>query len=99
MNDRTKRLSSGAAIFLLSLVPFETNLSQNQNQLIKPCTAETTPKKNEDTTNAARKKGRKRQNSRDEKRTEAINNKQRTRTATDFPGKKFNALRQTATSD
>jgi hypothetical protein len=68
MSERGKRLSIGAAIFLLSLVPFETNLSQEQSQLIKPCTAETTPKKNEDTTNATRKKGRKRQKSKDGKK-------------------------------
>ena len=68
MNERSKRLSSGAAIFLLSLVPFETNFSQNQNEMLKPCMAETTPKKNEDTTNASKKTGRKRQKSKDGKK-------------------------------
>ena len=65
MNERIKRSSIGAAIFLLSLVPLETNFSQEQGQLIKPCMAETTPKKKEDTT---RKKGRKRQRTKDEKK-------------------------------
>jgi len=65
---RVKRLSIGAAIFLLSLVPFETNLSQEQNQLIKPCMAETTPRKNDDTTNTSRKKSRKRPKTKDGKK-------------------------------
>jgi hypothetical protein len=68
MTERVKRFSIAAAIFLLSLVPFETNFSQEQNQLIKPCTAETTPKKNEDTTNTSKKKGRKRQKTKDGKK-------------------------------
>jgi hypothetical protein len=68
MSERSKRLSFGASIFLLSLIPFETNLGQEQSQLIKPCTAETTPKKNEDTTNATRKKGRQRQKPKDRKK-------------------------------
>jgi len=57
--------SIGAAIFLLSLIPFETNLSQEQSPLLKPCTAETTRKKNEDTT---RKKERKRQKTKNGKK-------------------------------
>jgi len=65
---RVKRLSIGAAIFLLSLVPIETNLSREQNQLIKPCMAETTPNKNDDTTNTSRKKSRKRQKTKDGKK-------------------------------
>ena len=68
MSERSKRLSIGAAIFLLSLIPFETNLGQEQSQLIKPCMAEPTPKKNEDPTNATRKKGRKPQKSKDGKK-------------------------------
>jgi hypothetical protein len=68
MSERSKRLSIGAAIFLLSLIPFEINLSQEQRQLIKPCMAEATPKKNEDTTNATRKKGRQHQESKDKKK-------------------------------
>jgi hypothetical protein len=68
MNEKIKQFSSGAAIFLLSLVPFETNYSQEQNQLIKPCMAETTPKKNEDATNTTKKKGRKRQKTKDGKK-------------------------------
>jgi hypothetical protein len=68
MNERIKRFSTGAAIFFLSLVPFETNFSQEQSQLIKPCMADTTPKKKEDTTNTTRKKGRKRQQTKDEKK-------------------------------
>jgi len=68
MNEVVKRFSIGAAIVLLSLLPFEINLSQQQNQLIKPCMAETTPKKNEDTTNTTKKKGRKRQKIKDGKR-------------------------------
>ena len=70
MNERIKRFSIGAAIFLLSLVPFETNFSQEQGQLIKPCMAETAPKKKEDTTNTTRKKGRKRQKTKDEKKNQ-----------------------------
>lgn len=69
MNERSKRLSIGAAIFLLSLVaPFETNFSQKQSQLIKPCMAETTPEKKEDITNPKKKKGRKRPKTKDEKK-------------------------------
>jgi hypothetical protein len=68
MSERGKRLSIGAAIFLVSLVPFETNLSQEQSQLIKPCMAETTPEKKEDTTNPKKKKGRKRPKTKDEKK-------------------------------
>jgi hypothetical protein len=67
MTTRSKRFSI-AAIFVLSLVSFETNLGQEQNQPIKPCMAETTPKKTEDTTNAAKKKGRKRQKTKDMKK-------------------------------
>jgi hypothetical protein len=66
MNERIKRFSIGGAIFLLSLVPFETSFSQEQSQLIKPCMADTTPKKKEDTT--TRKRGRKRQKTKDEKK-------------------------------
>ena len=65
MNEVVKRFSIGAAIVLLSLLPFDINFSQEQNQLIKPCMAETTPKKNEDT---AKKKGRKRQKTKDGKK-------------------------------
>ena len=61
MNEKVKPFSIGAAILLLSLVSFETNLGQEQNKLIKPCMAETTPKKNDDTTSTAKKKARKRQ--------------------------------------
>lgn len=68
MNEVVKPLSIGAAIVLLSLVPFEINVSQKQNQLIKPCMAETTPKKNEDATNTTKKKGRKRQKTKDGKK-------------------------------
>ena len=68
MNERIKRFSIGAAVLLLSLVPFETNFSHEQSQLIKPCMAETTPKKKEDTTNTTRKKGPKRQKTKDEKK-------------------------------
>jgi hypothetical protein len=68
MNEVIKRFLIGAAILLLSLVPLETNFGQQQNQLIKPCTAETTPKQNEDTTNAAKKKSRKRQKTKDGKK-------------------------------
>ena len=68
MNEVVKRLLIGAAIFLLSLVPFETNFSQDQNKLIKPCMAESTPKKTEDTTNTTGKKGRKRQKTKDGKK-------------------------------
>jgi hypothetical protein len=68
MNEVVKRFSIGAAIVLLSLLPFEINFSQEQNQLIKPCMAETTPKKNEDTTNSTKKKGRKRQKTKDGKK-------------------------------
>jgi hypothetical protein len=68
MNERIKRFSIGAAIFFLSLaVPFETNFSQEQSQLIKPCMANTTPEKKEDTT-TAKKKGRKRQKTKDRKK-------------------------------
>jgi hypothetical protein len=68
MNERIKRFSIGAAILLLSLAaPFE-NFSQEQNQLIKPCTVETTPEKKEDTTNPKKKKGRKRPKTKDEKK-------------------------------
>ena len=65
---KIKQFSIGAVIFLLSLVPFETNYSHEQNQLIKPCMAETTPKKNEDATNTTKKKGRKRQKTKDGKK-------------------------------
>ena len=65
MYEVVKRFSIGSAIVVLSLVPFEINFSQEQNQLIKPCMAETTPKKNEDTT---KKKGRKRQKTKDGKK-------------------------------
>ena len=69
MNERIKRFSIGAAIFLLSLAaPYETNFSQEQSQLIKPCTADTTLAKKEDTTNTTRKKGRKRQKTKDRKK-------------------------------
>ena len=68
MNERIKRFSIGAAIFLLSLVPFETNFSQEQSQLIKPCVADTAPKKKEETTNTTRKKKRERQKTKDEKK-------------------------------
>ena len=68
MNEVVKRFSIGAAIVLLSLLPFEINFSQEQNQLIKPCMAETTPKKNEDTTSTTKKKGRKRQKTKDGKK-------------------------------
>ena len=68
MNERIKRFSIGAAIFLLSLVPFETNFSQEQSQLIKPCMAEPTPAKKEDTTNSKKKKERKRSKTKDEKK-------------------------------
>ena len=67
MNERVKRFSIGAAIFLLSLVPFEANLGQGQTQLLKPCLAATTPKKNEDT-NTSKKKGRKRQKTKNGKK-------------------------------
>lgn len=65
MNEVVKRFSIGAAIVLLSLVQ---SLSQEQNQLIKPCKAEAAPKKTEDATNAARKKARKRQKTKDSKK-------------------------------
>ena len=65
MNEVVKRFSIGAAILLLSLVPFETNFSQDQSKLIKPCMAESTPKKTETTTG---KKGRKRQKTKDGKK-------------------------------
>ena len=70
MNERSKRFLIGAAIFLLSLAaPFETNFSQEQNQLIKPCMAETTPEKKEDTTSPKKKKKeRKRPKTKDEKK-------------------------------
>jgi hypothetical protein len=68
MNEVFKRFSICAAILLLSLVPLETNFGQQESQLIKPCMAETTPKKVEDRTNAAKKKGRKRQNTKDGKK-------------------------------
>ena len=68
MNYVLKRLSIGSAILLVSLVPFDTSQSQEQNQLIKPCMADTTPKKNEDTTNTTKKKGRKRQKRKDGKK-------------------------------
>ena len=69
MNERNKRFSTGAVIFFLSLAaPFETNFSQEQSQLIKPCMAETTPEKKEDTTNPKKKKGRKRPKTKDEKK-------------------------------
>jgi hypothetical protein len=66
MNERSKQFLIGAAILLLSLAaPFETSFSQEQSQLIKPCMAETTPEKKEDTTNPK------------EERTEASKNKGR----------------------
>jgi len=68
MNEVVKRFSIGAAIVVLSLLSFEINLSQEQNQLIKPCMAESTPKKTEDTTNTTGKKGRKRQKTKDGKK-------------------------------
>lgn len=70
MNERSKRFLIGAAILLVSLAaPFETNFSQEQSQLIKPCMAETTPEKKEDTTNPKKKKkGRKRPKTKDEKK-------------------------------
>lgn len=58
MNKTIKRFSIGTAVFLLTLVPFETNLGQQQNQLIKPCTAEPAPEKKEDTTSTKKKKSR-----------------------------------------
>ena len=68
MNERIKRFSIGATIFFLSLAaPFETTFSQEQSQLIKPCMANTTPEKKEDTT-TVRKKGRKRQKTKDRKK-------------------------------
>jgi len=60
MNGRSNRLL-GAVILFLSVATFQTDLGQEQSQLIKPCMAETTPKKNEETENATRKKGRKHQ--------------------------------------
>jgi hypothetical protein len=68
MNEVFKRFSIVGAILLVSLVPFETNFSQNQSKLIKPCMADTTPKKNEDTTNTTKKKGRNRQKTKDGKK-------------------------------
>lgn len=69
MNERIKRFSIGAVIFLLSLAaPFETNFSQEQYQLIKPCMADAGPEKKEDTTNTTRKKRRKRQKTKAEKK-------------------------------
>jgi hypothetical protein len=69
MKERIRRFAIGAAIFLLSLaVPFETDFSQEQSQLIKPCMAETTPEKKEDTTNTKKKKGRKRPKQKGEKK-------------------------------
>jgi hypothetical protein len=65
---QSKRFSIGAAILLLSLGPFDTNFSQEKNQLIKPCMAETTPKKNEEATNTTKKKGRMRQKTKDGKK-------------------------------
>jgi hypothetical protein len=68
MNEVVKRLLIGAAIVLLGLVPFDTTLSQEQSKLIKPCMAETAPEKKEETTNTTRKKGRKRQKTKDGKK-------------------------------
>ncbi len=68
MNQRIRRFSIVVAIFLLALVPFETNFSQEQTQLIKPCMAEATPKKKEVTTNTKKKKGRKGQKAKDDKK-------------------------------
>jgi hypothetical protein len=69
MNERINRFLTGAAILLVSLAaPFETNFGKEQGQLIKPCTAETTPRKKEDTTNTKNKKGRKRPKTKDEKK-------------------------------
>ena len=68
MNERSNRLSICAAILSLSLVPFQNNFSQEQSQLIKPCMAEPTPEKKEDTTPTTKKKGRKRQKTKDEKK-------------------------------
>ena len=68
MNEVVKRLLIGAAILLLSLLPLGTNLGQDQSKLIKPCMAESTPKKTENTTNTTGKKGRKRQKTKDGKK-------------------------------
>jgi ABC-type uncharacterized transport system involved in gliding motility auxiliary subunit len=69
MNERSKQFLIGAAILLLSLAaPFETSFSQEQGQLIKPCMAETTPEKKEDTTKPKNKKRRKRPKTKDEKK-------------------------------
>lgn len=68
MKERSKRLSIGAAILLLSLVPSGTALGEQQSKLIKPCMAETTPEKQVDTTNTSKKKGRKRQKTKDGKK-------------------------------
>lgn len=69
MNERSNGFSITAAILLVTLVaPFETNFSQEQSQLIKPCMAETTPEKKEDTTNPKKKKGQKRPKTKDEKK-------------------------------
>jgi len=68
MNEVFKRFSIGAAILLVSLVPLETDFSREQSKLIKPCMAESTPKKTEDTTNTTGKKGRKRQKTKDGKK-------------------------------
>ena len=68
MSELVKRVSIGAAILLLSLVLFETSFSQDQSKLIKPCMAESTPKKTEDTTNTTGKKARKRQKTKEVKK-------------------------------
>ena len=68
MNQRSKHLLIGAAILVLGCVPFDTSFSQEKSGLIKPCMADTTPKKNEETLNTTKKKGRKRQKSKDGKK-------------------------------
>jgi hypothetical protein len=68
MNERSKRLSIGTAVLLLSLIPFQLNFSQEQSQVIKPCMADTAPEKKEDTTNTTKKKERKRQKTKDRKK-------------------------------
>ena len=68
MNEVVKRLLIGAAILLLSLLPLGTNLGQDQSKLIKPCMAESTPKKTENTANTNGRKGRKRQKTKDGKK-------------------------------
>jgi len=67
MNEKVKRYLTGGAIFVLTLVPFDATFSQQQNQLIKPCTAEP-PVKKEDSTNPKKKKGRSRPKTKDGKK-------------------------------